>query len=304
VDIVKNAGIKAPAITLVGKVVALRPTLNWFEQRPLFGKTIIVTRTRQQASELSDRLAELGAQVLEAPTIDIAPPTDDQWPDIDRHLSQLPAYDWVIFTSANGVRAAWDRLRHLTFDARHFAASSVAAIGPATAEALHAIGIYPDLIPEKFVAEELSQALQAGIGQAGEEIRHKRFLLLRADIARPVLREDLQKLGAFVEDVPIYRTIQPSALPADVLEALAGTPAPDWVSFTSASTAANLWNLLTPGQRRHIAATKRASIGPITTAALAQLGQGEWTPPVEASQHDIPGLVAAICRHGKTEPVA
>ena len=94
-----------------------------------------MTRTRQQASELSEQLTELGAQVLEAPTIDIVPPTDEQWPEIDRHLMQMPAYDWIIFTSANGVKAAWERLRHLDFDARHFAASSVAAIGPATAEA-------------------------------------------------------------------------------------------------------------------------------------------------------------------------
>jgi uroporphyrinogen III methyltransferase/synthase len=237
----------------------------------------------------------LGAQVLEAPTIDIAPPAEDEWPEIDRHLMQLPAYDWVIFTSANGVRAAWDRLRHLTFDARHFAASNVAAIGPATAAALHEIGIYPDLIPEKFVAEELAEALKARIGEQGEEIRHKRFLLLRADIARPVLREELEKLGAFVEDVPIYKTIKPAALPQEVTDALVEDPAPDWVTFTSASTATNLWDLLTPDQRRTIAGMKRASIGPITTAALAKLDG--WTPTVEAAEHDIPGLVAAICAH-------
>ena len=129
---VERAGITAPAITIIGKVVSLRGTLNWFEERPLFGKRVLVTRTRQQASELSAMLGELGADVLEVPTIEIAPPPAE-WGGIDRTLMQMPAYDWVVFTSANGVRASWGRLRELGFDARHFAASSVAAVGPATA---------------------------------------------------------------------------------------------------------------------------------------------------------------------------
>jgi uroporphyrinogen III methyltransferase / synthase len=293
VGAVQKAGIKAPAITLVGKVVGLRPTLNWFEERPLFGQRILVTRTRQQASELSEQLTALGAQVLEAPTIEIAPPTAEELPEIDKHLMQLPAYDWVVFTSANGVRAAWERLRALEFDSRHFAASNVAAIGPATAEALHEIGIYPDLIPEKFVAEELAEALKASIGNEGEEIRHKRFLLLRADIARPVLRDELLKLGAIVEDVAIYRTVKPAGLPGEVAEALE-EGAVDWVTFTSASTANNLWELLTEEQRKVVAGVKRASIGPITTKALGGLGRGEWGATVEAREHDIGGLVEAI----------
>ena len=111
---VEQAGITAPAITIVGKVVSLRPTLNWFEERPLFGQRILVTRTRQQASELSAMLAALGAQVLEVPTIEIAPPAEE-WEEIDRNLMQMPAYDWVVFTSANGVRAAWERLRRAGF---------------------------------------------------------------------------------------------------------------------------------------------------------------------------------------------
>jgi uroporphyrinogen III methyltransferase / synthase len=297
VEEVRKAGIKAPAITLVGKVVGLRPTLNWFEERPLFGQRILVTRTRQQASELSEQLAELGARVLEAPTIEIVAPGAEELPEIDRHLAQLPAYDWVVFTSANGVRAAWERLREAGFDARHFAASNVAAIGPATAEALEEIGIYPDLIPEKFVAEELAEALKASIGEDGEEIRHKRFLLLRADIARPVLREELLKLGAIVEDVAIYRTVKPAGLPEEVGEALA-EEAVDWVTFTSASTARNLWELLTAEQRQVIARAKRASIGPITTAALAKLGHGQWAATVEAGEHDIGGLLRAIRGEG------
>lgn len=291
VDVVQKAGIKAPAITIIGKVVSLRPTLNWFEERPLFGQRILVTRTRQQASDLSAHLMHLGAQVIEAPTIDILPPADDEWEAIDRTLQQIPAFDWVVFTSANGVRAAWDRLRHLTFDARHFGASHIAAIGSATKEALEQIGIVPDVLPEKFVGEELAAAIRQHLGD--EEVRGKRFLLLRADIARPVLRDELQKLGGIVEDVAIYRTVKPASLPGEVKEFL-GESAAGWVTFTSASTANNLWDLLTPDERARVARMHRASIGPITTATLEKLGSGEWRPTLEAQTHDIPGLVAAI----------
>ncbi len=300
VNVVQAAGIKAPAITVVGKVVSLRTTLNWFEERPLFGHRVLVTRSRQQASELSARLRSLGAQVTEAPTIRIAPPSEDQWPEIDRLLQHIPAYDWVVFTSPNGVRAAWERLRHLTFDARHFGASSVAAIGLATRDALEAIGIVPDLLPEKFVGEELAAALKVEIGE--EEIRGKRFLLLRADIARPVLREELEKLGAVVDDLAIYQTIKPDRLPEEV-EAFLSLPAGDvrikenWVTFTSASTANNLWELLSAEHRQIVAQMQRASIGPVTSAALEKLGESQWKPTVEAAQHDIAGLVQAILDH-------
>jgi len=298
VDVVQKAGIKAPAITIVGRVVSLRPTLNWFESRPLFGQQIIVTRTRQQTSDLAAQLTALGAQVIEAPTIDIQPPTEEQWPEIDQKLQHMPAYDWIVFTSPNGVRATWDRLRHLTFDARHFGASNVAAIGTSTAEALEQIGIIADLLPEKFVAEELAAALKSEIGEA--EMRTKRFLLLRADIARPVLVDELQKLGAFVEDVPIYRTIKPSSLPETLVDALSETAStPAWITFTSASTAENLWDMLTPAQRTRVAQMKRASIGPITSAALQSLGTGEWKPTLEAAVHTIEGLVRAIANESE-----
>ena len=117
VEVVQRAGINAPAITIVGKVVRLRGTLDWFENRPLFGQKILVTRTRQQASELSAKLAALGAEVIEAPTIEIRRPEAEEWPEIERILQQIPAYDWVVFTSANGVRAAWEKLREMGFDA-------------------------------------------------------------------------------------------------------------------------------------------------------------------------------------------
>ncbi len=286
---VERAGITAPAITIIGKVVSLRRTLNWFEEQPLFGQRILVTRTRQQASELSAMLAGLGAQVLEVPTIEIVPPAD--WEPIDRTLMQVPAYDWVVFTSANGVRAAWSRLRELGFDARHFGASSVAAVGPATAKALEEIGIVPDLIPERFTGDEIVPALKAEMGE--EEIRGKRFLLLRADIARPALREGLEKLGGVVEDVAIYQTKRAERLPEEVIATIENGEA-EWVTFTSASTATNLWDLLTVKQRAQIGTMKRASMGPMTTAAMKGVGTGEWKPTVEAHEQTIAGLVDAI----------
>lgn len=283
--VVEKAKITAPAITIVGQVVTLRDTLNWFENRPLFGQRVLVTRTRQQASELTSGLCELGAQVIEAPTIELAEPED--WAPIDAALGRLNTYDWLVFTSANGVRAAWERLRRLGLDARALGqCKNVAAIGPATAEALHAIGIHPDLIPEKFVGEELAIALADRI----KNLRGARMLLLRADIARPVLRDELLKAGATVEDLPIYRTTLPAALPDEVVAALAAGEI-DWITFTSASTAANLHALLPADLRQKVSAAKKLSIGPITTAAMNQLG---WKPTLEAAVHDIGGMVAAI----------
>ena len=289
VEVVQKAGITAPAITIVGQVVTLRDTLNWFERRPLFGQTVLVTRTRQQASQLSDDLARLGANVLEAPTIELAPPLD--WAPIDAALGNLKAYHSIVFTSANGVRAAWDRLRVLKLDARAFGGRHVAAIGPSTADALAQIGIMPDVIPEKFVGEELAAALRQTFGGAGSApLAGQRFLLLRADIARPVLREELAKAGAQVDDLPIYRTICPAALPDDVLSALRANQV-NWITFTSASTANNLCAMLPDDLRPTVAGVKKLSIGPITTAALEKLS---WPPTLEAPQHDIPGMVAAL----------
>lgn len=289
VEVVRQAGITAPAITIVGQVVTLRDTLNWFERRPLFGQTVLVTRTRQQASELGDALGRLGATVLEAPTIELAPPED--WSEIDAALRKLAEYDSIVFTSANGVRAAWGRLREMKLDARAFGGLHVAAIGPSTADALAEIGIVPDVIPEKFVGEELAVALRQAFGGTGAEpLSGKRFLLLRADIARPVLREELRKAGAQVDDLPIYRTLRPAGLPEDVVTALR-TGQVEWVTFTSASTANNLHDMLPEDLHGVVAGIKKLSIGPITTAAMEKLG---WKPTLEAPQHDIRGMVAAM----------
>jgi uroporphyrinogen-III synthase len=164
----------------------------------------------------------------------------------------------------------------------------VAAIGPATAEALTAMGVFADVIPEKFVGEALAAALQERIGDT--KLRGARILLLRADSARPVLREELMAAGAVVEDLAVYRTVMPGALPGEVVEAI-GKGEIDWVTFTSASTAMNLHALLSEELRGKVAGMKKLSIGPITSAALEKLG---WKPEREAQRHDIAGMVEAL----------
>ena len=283
---VAEAKITPPALTIVGQVVSLRDTMNWFETRPLFGQTVVVTRTRQQASDLTTRLEELGARVIEAPTIELAPPADQS--TIDATLTKMSgAYDWIIFTSQNGVSFAKERLQELGLDARAFGPAKLAAIGSATADAIRAeLCLNVDLCPESFVAEALAAAL---IDRG--EVKGKRFLLLRADIARPILREKLKAAGAAtVDDVAIYETRPASALPPVLLEALSERHV-NWITFTSSSTARNFAQLLGRSYKEQLNGVRIASIGPITTAALNDLG---LPPTLQADTFDIDGLVTAI----------
>jgi uroporphyrinogen III methyltransferase/synthase len=284
---VERAGIRPPALTIVGKVVSLRPVMNWFELRPLFGKTIVVTRTRQQASDLSERLTALGADVIEAPTIELAPPSD--WGDIDRELARAGEVDWVIFTSQNGVEYTRQRLFETGRDVRVFGNAKFAAIGDATARALEErLCVKADLCPERFVAEALADEFESR-----GEMRGKRFLMLRADIARPILRERLEKGGAAeVRDVAVYATKPAASLPPALLEAL-DEKRVHWVTFTSSSTARNFAGLLGGSFRDKLAGVKISSIGPITTTTLEELG---LKPTVVAEQFNVDGLVEAILK--------
>jgi uroporphyrinogen III methyltransferase/synthase len=282
---VERAGIAPPALTIIGKVVSLRPIMNWFERRPLFGKTIVVTRTRQQASDLTERLTALGADVIEAPTIELASPAD--WTPIDRDLDRAGEYDWVIFTSQNGVEFTRQRLLETGRDVRVFGRAKLAAIGDATAKALEErFCVKADLCPERFVAEALADELESR-----NEVRGKRFLMLRADIARPVLRERLEKGGAAkVADVAVYETRPAAALPEALVAAL-DDRCVDWITFTSSSTARNFAVLLGERFRDKFAGVKIASIGPVTTQTLREL---VLEPTVVAEQFNIEGLVEAI----------
>lgn len=281
---VDRAGLSAPAIIVVGRVVDVDPlgALNWFEKRPLFGKTIVVTRTRHQISEVRYLLESRGAHVLEAPTIRLLPPKD--WSLIDQAIRGVKTYDWLVLTSANGVEGLEQRLAAMELDSRHLAGVKVAAIGSATAAALQAMGIQPDLVPHEFVAESLAAELIAR-----EPMRGRKVLMLRADIARPLLREKLQEAGAVVDDLCIYQTLPAEQLPQEVLQAIRESRV-DMVVFSSSSTARNFVSLLGEDRTR-MSPVPVASIGPITTQAVHELG---LNLQVEAETYSIPGLVEAV----------
>ena len=282
--LVADAKLTPPALTIVGQVVQLRKRMNWFENRPLFGQTVIVTRTRDQASELSNRLTALGANVMEAPMIELTPSADSTV--VSGALGDGP-WDWIVFTSRNGVSCTKQKLFEAGLDARAFGKAKIAVVGDATAAAVREeLSLRVDLCPKEFVAEALADALAAQ-GQ----IRGKRFLLFRAEIARAVLIEKLKQGGAAaVRDVPIYETRQATSLPVEALETLdAGNV--HWITFTSSSTAKNFVALLGPDYLRKLGSVKLASIGPVTTAALMELG---LKPAVEADPHTVPSLAQAI----------
>lgn len=288
-DRVAEAKLTSPVLTIVGQVVKLRQTLNWFESRPLFGQTVLVTRTRQRAGDLSEGLMELGAHVIEVPTIDIRPPTD--WSVVDEALCR-PSHskstvDWLIFTSPNGPAYTRQRLKALGLDVRVFGRAKIAASGPVTAQAIEQeLALRVDLCPDTFRAEALADALS----DAGE-IVGQRFLLLRADIARPILRTRLEQGGAArVEDVSIYETVAATSLPPEAADAIRAGRV-DWITFTSGSTARNFFRLLPVEMRGLMSAVRIASIGPITSDAVRELG---LTPTVQASSASIAALTAAI----------
>lgn len=281
---VAEAKLAPPAMTIIGRVVSLRPMMNWFESRPLFGKTVIVTRTRDQASDLSNQLRERGARVLEVPSIELKPADPTL---VESALGDMHRFDWIIFTSPNGVRFTRERMLASGRDARAFGSAKIATIGEATTQAVQReLFLSVALSPARSVAEALGDAFAER-----NEIKGRRFLLLRADIARPLLRERLQEGGAAeVRDVPIYETHPVTALPPEVLDAMAAGEV-DWLTFTSSSTARNFYALLGDGAVEKTKSISVASIGPITTQTLGELGV---IPEVQARTFDIRGLVAAM----------
>src|SRR5579871_3412395 len=259
-------GVPAPAITLVGDVARLHEQLDWLRPGPLSGVSVAVTRARAQASELAGRLRALGAAVLETPSIRIV--------GLDPELPALDGFDLVCLTSANGVERLFELLAARGEDARSLAGARVAAIGPGTARALRSHGVIADVVPEVFVAEGLVEAL------AGVAVR--RALIARAAEARDVLPDALRARGAAVEVVPLYETL-PEPLDPRLAPRLA---AADYVTFTSSSTVRAFLAGTAPG-----ASTRIVSIGPVTSATLREHG---LEPHVEATRHDIDGVVEAI----------
>jgi uroporphyrinogen III methyltransferase/synthase len=283
VDKVRQAGLKAPAIIVVGDVVALRDEMQWFDKRPLMGKRIVVTRAREQASDLVARLTALGAECLEFPTIQIAPPED--WGPLDHALKHLTTYDWLIFTSVNGVDFFFKRLFALGRDVRALGHIRTAAIGPATADRLAAFGLQTDILPDTYRAEGVVAAFQ------GETMRGCRVLLPRALEARSVLPQELQRMGAKVDAVTVYHT-QPVAENRDQLLEQLQSGRVDMVTFTSSSTVKNFAALLPDDQRQALMqGVPLASIGPITSQTAQALG---FHVDLEAAAYTIPGLCQVI----------
>ncbi|HVO84742.1 MAG TPA: uroporphyrinogen-III C-methyltransferase [Syntrophobacteria bacterium] len=280
------AGISPPAIIVVGEVAALRPELNWFEGRPLFGKTILVTRAREQASDFRALLEERGARCLEFPTIEVVPPPS--WEPLDRALKNIGRYQWVIFTSVNGVRFLFQRLQALGEDVRALRGIRLGAIGPKTAAALEERGLRLDLVPSEYRAEAVIEAL----GEA--EIRGRRFLLPRAAKAREVLPERLVEMGGEVEVVTAYETVRPSEK-AEEVRRLLREGAIHCVTFTSSSTVENFIAMVGDDRLPSLLAKAVvACIGPITAETARQHG---LTVEIIPDEYTIEALTAALVAH-------
>ena len=285
-DVAERAKLSAPTVTVIGEVVRLRSKLNWFERRPLFGRRIVVTRTRDQASELSRRLAERGAEVLEIPTIRIVPPRNEKV--LHEVLTGLNAYDWLVFTSPHGVSAFFARFFSRFQDLRDIGGVRLAAVGPATAAKLRELHLQVDLMPDEYLAVRIADALAEY-----ESLENLRILLLRAEKANAELPGLLEEKGAIVDDVACYRTETEtedvSGAAADLRENGA-----DWVTFASSSAVENFharFDLIALLEK--FPRMKTASIGPETSKALRRL---ELAATVEAKLHSIDGLVAALER--------
>ncbi|HEU4885687.1 MAG TPA: uroporphyrinogen-III C-methyltransferase [Longimicrobium sp.] len=277
--IAKEAGIGAPSLIVVGEVVSLRDELGWWDRRPLSGRRIVVTRARAQASEFAAALEALGAEVVQFPVIRIAPAADPE--PLRRAAAQAASFDWIVFTSANGVERFWYALAEQKCDARSLGGVRVCAIGPATAAELERRGVTPDLVPDEFVAESAVRALLAAAPVHGA-----RILLPRAEVARAVLPDSLRSAGAEVVEVVAYTTVQDGS-GAERVRAMLDRGEVDAVTFTASSTVKNFVELV----GAEIGRAKVASIGPVTSATARELG---LPVNVEAAEFTTPGLVQAL----------
>ncbi|MGE5380097.1 MAG: uroporphyrinogen-III C-methyltransferase [Methylocystaceae bacterium] len=276
------AEFRPPALIIIGQVVALRPYLSWFEARPLFGKRIVVTRSRQQASVLVEKLEELGAEVLEIPTIQIKKEPD--LTPLHQELGRLTDYKWLVFTSTNAVAIFFEELWNAGYDARALAANRVAAIGPATAEALRTRGIISDLVPQEYRAEAVAEAMLSSL-QPGDKV-----LLTRAKKARDVLPRRLEAAGAEVKEISIYEAVT-AETPGEPLLSEITRGQIDAITFTSSSTVTNFVKMMENELDGIIDSCQIACIGPITAETAADLG---LKPTVVADEYTIDGLVKSL----------
>jgi uroporphyrinogen III methyltransferase/synthase len=278
--------LSPPVLTILGDVVKLRGKLNWFEKRPLFGQRVVVTRRSEQAGGFAQRLTELGADVLEVPTIKITRPTETD--AIVDALLGLNAYDWLVFTSANGVTAFFDIFFRRFQDMRDIGGARIAAVGPATAAKLRELHLQVDLTPDEFTAKKIAAAFAKF-----ETIENLKMCLLRAEVANPDLPKALEELGAIVDDIAIYKTVAETEDPAGAGATLLESGA-DWITFTSGSTVEHFharFNL--PKLLKKFPRMKLASIGPETSKAIRAL---ELEPALQAKDHTTDGLSAALLK--------
>ena len=286
-DIVLKTKFKAPAVTIIGTVSKLRKSLNWFENRQLFGQRIVVTRTRKQASKLTHTLKELGAEVLEIPTIKIVPPSDNE--PVIQSITGIGSYDWIIFTSPNGVIHFFDYFFKAYRDIREIGNIRFAAVGPATAKKLENLNLAIDLMPKVYTAEAAANALLKY-----QNVENVNVLLARAEESNSELPKLLEAQGAIVDDIAFYKTVPETEDRNGAVEAFEEGGA-NWITFASSSAVKNFdarFELVKICKSNP--ELKLASIGPETTKALREL---ELTPTVEAKDHTIKGLSKALLKN-------
>ena len=281
-EAVATAGLKAPALLVIGATTALRPRLAWFEKRPLFGKRVLVTRPRRQAGDMARRLEQLGAVVTVMPTVEVKELTD--FTAVDRALADLGRYQWLVFTSANGVHHFIRRLRQTGRDLRALGSVRLAVIGPATADALRTYHLEPDLIPPEYRSESLAAALK-------ERVAGQRVLLARADRGRDLLREELSRV-AEVEQVAVYSQVDAVEIDLELLEQI-NQGQIDYITLTSSKIAEALIRMLSPAARRRIRAgdVRLVSISPVTSAAIRKL---DLPVAAEAAEYTTAKVVEAL----------
>jgi uroporphyrinogen III methyltransferase/synthase len=291
----REAGFAAPVIILVGQVAGLREQLVWYERAPLFGRSIVVTRSRAQAPAFTKRLHDLGADVRAFPAIECVAP--ESYAALDAAIDQLSGYDWVVFTSVNGVERFFERLQQCMpagrpADARALAGARIATIGPATAAYLRTFGLIPDAVPTTYRGEAVCEAMQQVCAAAGTSLDGARVLLPRAQVARQALPDLLRQAGAQVDVVPAYQTVAPHGPIADDLAQALRDGTVDAVTFTSSSTVRNLLTMLGDDAATLLAGCELFSIGPVTSATLRQAGLSRIH---EAQVYTIDGLIACLC---------
>ena len=278
VKIVERKKINPPALIIVGEVIKLREKLNWFESKPLFGKKIIVTRSRTQASKLVDLLEEYGAEAVEIPSIKFEYP--EEFHSLDEVINKINEFEWLIFTSVNGVKSFFKRFFYLEKDIRELSHLKTASIGPATKEEIESFYLKVDFQPSEYIAECFIKEFVKE-----HDVKNKNILLIRADKARDYVEKELINSGANISSVIGYRTLLEDSKPSEVLEIFERGEV-DWITFTSSSTVRNFFSMYQGSK-----IFKIASIGPITSKTIRESG---FSSDVEAEEHTIPGLVKAI----------